>query len=443
MEKEPLKIAIVGLGYVGLTLAVSFARNGLKVFGIEKRKEVVDLTNNGIPHFSEAGLDAALKSVVENGTLHAYNEMEEKIPPCDFYVITVGTPLLKGTHTPRLDMIRQATEQVASHMQDGATVILRSTVQIGTTRNIVKPVLDATGKQYYLAMCPERTLEGRALRELSELPQIIGGIDGKSSTAANSLFSLSTKTTIIVSSPETAEMIKLVDNTSRDVRFGFANEIARACVALGIDAYEVIRCGKIDYPRTNVALPGLVGGPCLEKDPHILMYSLKPTGIELEITKASRLVNERQPSETVDEIAKIAAQKNIRKPYTVALLGLAFKGVPATNDLRGSMSLKIYEEIERRQDFGSVNGFDPVIGADHPPELPPAIKMFDNIKDAIKGADIAIIANNHPFFSKFNIDFYRENLSPNGFVYDYWNNLNFETLSHRNQFYYSVGNVWE
>ena len=138
-------VTVVGLGYVGLTLAVALARRGIRVVGVEKREAVVRATNEGTPHFSEVGLAAALAAAVGSGHLEATTDISG-FPPSDYYIVTVGTPLRAGTHEPRLDMIEQATQEVAGHMLDGATVILRSTVRIGTTRDVVKPILDATGK---------------------------------------------------------------------------------------------------------------------------------------------------------------------------------------------------------------------------------------------------------------------------------------------------------
>lgn len=438
-ESPQTRVAVVGLGYVGLTLSVALALRGVKVFGIERRPEVVEATNNGTPHFSEIGLTEAMRSVIENGMLIA-SETLDNVPECQYYIITVGTPLGAGTHEPRLDMIEAASNQVANHFQAGATVILRSTVLIDTTRKIVKPILDRQNRPYNLAMCPERTLEGNALKELAELPQIIGGIDAQSSDAANALFSLLTKTTVRVDSPETAEMIKLVDNTFRDVRFAFANEVARACVAVGINAHDVIRLGKFGYPRTNVALPGPVGGPCLEKDPHILMRSLQNYGMDLEITRASRLVNERQPAETVQTLIRIATERKTRLPLTVAVLGLAFKGIPETDDLRGSMTLKIIDELQKANAVGELRVFDPVIRGNMPEEISAIAQVHADFKEAIKDVDVIIIANNHPFFARHAIDEYISGLNNSGFIYDYWNNLESEPIDKRRNVYFTVGN---
>jgi UDP-N-acetyl-D-mannosaminuronic acid dehydrogenase len=270
-------VGVVGLGYVGLTLATALADVGLRVVGIEKRQDVVDAVTAGRPSFQEVGLDRVLSAVVESGRLEAFTEFQPE-QSCATYIITVGTPL-DGNGRARLDMIESATRQVADSMPDGSLVILRSTVKIGTTRNIVAPILQASGKKFEIAMCPERTLEGNALAELRQLPQIVGADTAETRDRAGRLFSHLTNQVLGVSSLETAEIVKLADNTYRDVWFGFANEVARLCDAVGVSANEVISTGKLGYPRTNIAQPGLVGGPCLEKDPHILRQSARDYGL--------------------------------------------------------------------------------------------------------------------------------------------------------------------
>ncbi|MCW2689214.1 MAG: nucleotide sugar dehydrogenase, partial [Mycobacterium sp.] len=224
---EPTRydIGILGLGYVGLTLATVLADSGNKVVGVERRDDVVDLTNAGIPHFSETGLTEALTRVTRSGKLVATQRFDEN-STCDTYIITVGTPLSSGG-VVRLDMIEAATREVAANMREGALVILRSTVKVETTREVVSPILASTGKRFDIAMCPERTLEGQALQELRELPQIVGADDPAVADRAAAVFRRLTSSVVQVSSPETAEIVKLVDNTYRDVQFAFANEVAR------------------------------------------------------------------------------------------------------------------------------------------------------------------------------------------------------------------------
>ncbi|WBY07951.1 nucleotide sugar dehydrogenase [Sphingomonas sp. 7/4-4] len=272
------------------------------------------------------------------------------------------------------------------------------------------------------------------------LPQIIGGLTDRAADRAASLFSRLTHTIVRVSDPETAEMIKLIDNTSRDVRFAFANEVARACDAMGINAQDVIRYGKLGYPRTDVALPGPVGGPCLSKDPHILLASVAGSGIDLEISRSARLVNERQPGETVTAVLeKLSAQR--QDPFTVVVAGLAFKGRPETDDLRGSMTLDILDQLVASGKCGELRAFDRVVSRQQVEVLPHSITYYEDIYAACEGADLLLIANNHPYFADLDISAIYERMHTGGIVYDYWNSLGQqppEVLSDR---YFAIGNL--
>ncbi|WP_041313366.1 nucleotide sugar dehydrogenase [Mycobacterium sp. JS623] len=437
---DPAKydVGIVGLGFVGLTLATVLAEAGHRVLGVEARPELVELTNNGIPHFSEAGLGDALGRVIRSGNLVATGRFEQD-SHCDTYIITVGTPL-SSEGTPRVDMIQHAAREVAANMRDGALVILRSTVMVETTRKIVGPILADTGKQFSLAMCPERTLEGNALQELRELPQIIGADDPAVADRAAAIFRRLTSSVVQLSTLEAAEIVKLVDNTYRDVQFAFANEVARLCDAFGVNAHEVITSGKLGYRRTNVALPGLVGGPCLEKDPHILMFSARSRGIDLEVSAAGRLVNERQPEETVSFISKEVARRNLASPLRISLLGMAFKGVPATDDLRGSMSVKVLDALKKAHPDAEFGIFDPVIASETLAAAFPDERIFSRIGDAVSGASVVVIANNHPALGAFAPRTIAEFIAPNGFVFDYWNHFGHLPQSELGDSYFSVGN---
>lgn len=437
--RSEFDVGVVGLGYVGLTLATVLAGVGLKVLGVEKRPEIVEWTNAGRPHFSEAGLDEALCRVVGSRSLVACHDFRPDTH-CDVYVISVGTPLdAKGAAS--FDMIEAATRQVAENMRDGALVVLRSTVKVGTARNVVAPILAATGKSFDIAMCPERTLEGRALLELRELPQIVGADSQPVRDRAAALFRRLTSTVVQVDSLETAEVIKLVDNTFRDVQFAFANEVARACEAFGVNAHDVIASGKLGYKRTNVPLPGLVGGPCLEKDPHIFHQSARDYGLDLEITRASRLVNERQPYETVDFITAEMDRRGFGQDAEIALLGMAFKGVPATDDLRGAMSFRVLEALCEARPGLRVRLFDPVAAAEELERRAAGHRVCATLTEAIEGASVAIVANNHPEFGRRQPAELSGLMAPGGFIYDYWNHFSNLTPAELRGVYYAVGNT--
>lgn len=435
------KIAVIGLGYVGLTLATVLAEVGFKVLGVEKRKDVVEKTNSGVPHFSETGLEGALRRVINSGNLKSVTEINEE-KPCDVYVITVGTPL-NAEGLARLDMIESAVNQVVNHMPDNALIILRSTVKIGTTRNVVVPILEKSGKRFEIAMCPERTLEGKALQELRQLPQIVGADHPDVRERAAAIFRTLTNSIVQVSSLEAAEIVKLVDNTYRDVQFAFANEVARLCEAFNVNAHEVIASGKLGYPRTNVPLPGLVGGPCLEKDPHILAQSAQSRGLNLEITRAGRMVNERQPRETMQLIVAQMARRKMGAGAKVALLGMAFKGVPATDDLRGSMSLKVLDSLLLLRPDVKVYAYDPVISPTELARNVPGVKPCASLELAVRDAAVVIIANNHPTLGGLPPVALLELMQSGGFIYDYWNHFSNLTDEELGNAYFAVGNTRE
>ncbi len=437
-DKMRFDVGVVGLGHVGLTLATALAETGSRVLGVERRGDIVSMTNMGEPHISEAGLPEMLAHAVGNGHLKATQSFAPGTS-CDVYVITVGTPL-GPDGLARTDFIEAATREVAENMGDGALVILRSTVKIGAARNIVAPILAATGKRFEIAMCPERTLEGRAMHELHRLPQIVGADTVETRERAAHFFYKLTPTCVQVSTLETAEIIKLVDNTFRDVQFGFANEVARICDVYGVNAMEVIPGGKLGYPRTNVALPGLVGGPCLQKDPHILAQSLREVGLDLDITTSARRVNERQPSETIEFILDEYHKRSETAP-TVALLGMAFKGVPATNDLRGAMSLQVLTALETAAPSATIRIFDPVCSSGQLAEVAPRAVIAATMQSALESADIAIISNNHPDLASLRPRQMLGLMAEDGFIYDYWNHFSDLRPYELGPNYFAVGNT--
>lgn len=432
-------VCIIGLGYVGLTLATALADVGFTVIGVEKRSDVVAMTNRGQPHFSENGLEELLTYVIDQSRMSAVETLTND-DRSNVYVITVGTPL-DADGNARLDFIEAATRQVAENMQDGALVLLRSTVKIGTARNVVAPILQESGKTFELAMCPERTLEGKALDELRNLPQIIGADNESTRERAAHFFYKLTHTAVQVDSLEAAEIIKLVDNTYRDVQFAFANEVARLCEAFDVNALEVINGGKLGYPRTNVALPGLVGGPCLEKDPHILRQSAKDKELDLSITGAARQVNENQPAETVDFICEEFRRRKNDVTPEVAILGMAFKGIPATDDLRGSMSFHVLQALRERYKDANIRIFDPVADKLSLSHAAPDCTVFETIDEAISGADIAIVANNHPMLGERRPSQLIRLMNENAFIYDYWNHFSNLRTHQLGDFYFAVGNL--
>ena len=413
------RITVIGLGYVGLTLAVAMADSGFDIMGVEVRQDVLDTLARGEPHFFEPRLKDKLERVVRRGSFRFTREADPNFKS-SVYIITVGTPLDKDGNI-QLTFIEQATRQVAAVLKDGDLIILRSTVKLGTARTVVSRVLAATGKRFDIAVCPERTLEGRALLELHELPQVIGADTPDTRYRCAQIFSILTPTTVTVESLEAAELVKLVDNTYRDVTFAFANEVAKLCGRLGVSASSVIAAGKLGYPRTNVALPGPVGGPCLEKDPHILAQSAEMLGVDMAITKAARKTNEEQPADTVQLIlAHTQGERAFPAAPRIAVLGLAFKGVPVTDDLRGTMALPIIAELRSRYPRATIVGFDPVV-AHAAARTFFDIEIVASVEEAFLRADLVVIANNHQSFRTMDLPTQAQTMNRPGVVYDYWN----------------------
>ena len=235
--------------------------------------------------------------------------------------------------------------------------------------------------------------------------------------------------------------MKLVSNTFRDVQFAFANEVARVCDAFGVSAHEVISSGKLGYNRTNIPLPGLVGGPCLEKDPHILMESARTRGVDLEITAAGRLVNERQPEETVRFISSEIERRALvaSGPLKISLVGMAFKGLPETSDLRGSMSIKLLDALKKAHPNAEIGLYDPVTPPDVLASEFPDETIFNRFGDAVSGASVVVIGNNHPSLGTISPRTISEFISPAGFVFDYWNHFSHLPSSELGDSYFAVG----
>ncbi len=412
IKPEDERVCILGMGYVGLTLAIAMADRGYDVWGIEINQEILAKLRQGRGHFYEVNLDTMMRRNLEAGRLH----FSDTIPDIEFdvYVVTVGTPL-DAEGRPRMDMVTGVVDQVAGHMAPGALVVLRSTVRIGTTAEVVRPRLDATGKPYHLAFCPERTIEGKALEELFSLPQIVGGDSPEASDRATTLFRRLTATIVRVSNPETAELIKLLDNSFRDLFFAFGNEVAMICSHVGVSGRELIAAANMGYERTNIAQPGFVGGPCLEKDPHILMDSIQPFGYEPTLIKAGRFLNERLVP-TVYEQA--TSRFPDRDDLTITLMGLAFKGRPDTSDLRGSTAIRMIHTIREAMPDATIRGHDYIVD-DAEIEKLGVVPVDDQA--AFDGAELVLFMNNNKRYSWLDIEERARRMATPGLIYDVWN----------------------
>ncbi|HUW59647.1 MAG TPA: nucleotide sugar dehydrogenase [Candidatus Bathyarchaeia archaeon] len=330
------RICVLGLGYIGLPTASVLASNGFHVLGVDINPRVVDTLAKGRIHIEEPGLQTVVKAAIQSGNLHASVEPEKS----DVFFIAVPTPL---TSNKKADMrhIVQAAEQIVPFLEKGSLVILESTSPPGTCRNLLAPILERSGlragEDFGLAHCPERVLPGRILKELIQNDRVIGGLTKNCAQQARDIYKTFVEGGIFLTDVTTAEMVKVIENTFRDVNIALANETAILCERLGINFGEVVVLAN-RHPRVNLhkAGPG-VGGHCISVDPWFLVEQFPD---EAKIIHAARLRNDGMPGHVVMRTMKLI--EGVDEPK-VAALGVAFKG--NVDDMRESPSLQIVKQL--------------------------------------------------------------------------------------------------
>ena len=401
-------VCVVGVGFVGLTLSVTLCDYGMKVLGWEKNNAIRAELAAGRTLILEPGLEEKLKLHTKSENFKAINSFQEA-RAASIFIVTVGTPIKNSSID--LTQIENALLQVAPALDDNDLVIIRSTTAVGTCRELILPLLQKTGKKVLLAMCPERTVEGRALDEMTSLPQIIGSDTEAGFIAAAKLFSAIGTEIVRVKNLESAELTKLLNNTYRDLMFAFANEIAEIAFEYDVNATEIIQAANHNYARSNIALPGLSGGPCLEKDPWILVQSGMMKGLGMEISASSRLVNERV---LIKFLSRVLTDKN--PPVKIALLGLSFKGNPPTLDLRGSPVFSSLAYLRERYPNAEIRGYEPAGKTD----LDNALLMTSGtLEETIEKADLMILLTNSRTFDSLP-KIAGEYASKQCLILDYW-----------------------
>lgn len=406
-------VCVIGLGYVGLTLAATLADVGFMVFGVDKNENVLNRLKMGEPHFHEKGLKELLSKYKEKRlSLLKSIPGNEKI---DAFIISVATPIDKSTKLPKIEFIKHAIKEILPHLKDEQLIILRSTVPVGTTRQIVLPMLKEKCSNFYLSFCPERTVEGRALIELRQLPQIIGGLDEESIFKSIEIFSKVTPTVVRVSSLETAEITKLIDNSYRDLTFAFANQIGLICKNLGLDANETIKAANLGYSRNNIPLPGFVGGICLKKDPHVLINS---AGMECDLLRIQRKINEGLILHLVSRIKEYLKDNNKdEEEVKLFISGFAFKGEPETDDLRDSPTIDFLDKLKESTKIKNIFGHDFIVKED---SLKSLRIIPCSLENGFKDADVIVFMNNHRAYQSLNIEELVKKAKKGALFFDGW-----------------------
>lgn len=401
------RVVIVGFGYIGSCVGAVLADKRYQVVGIDSRQDLVDLIERGLVSVNEPGLGDLVRSGVADGRLTATTDFGE-VSEADVVIITVGTPL-GPDFDPDMSQLEAACSAVAEHLQQGQIVILKSTVPPHATEQIVAPILEKSGltagKDFYLAFCPERLAEGRALHEFLTLPVVVGGINEESTRLAAAFWREALDVPIIeVSNARTAELSKLADNLWIDLSIAMANELALLSERLDVDVLEVIEAAN-SLPKgqhnVNILLPSMgVGGSCLTKDPWFVHHLGQQMGLDLKTPVVSRTVNDAMPRYTFDLIERelAAAGKNM-ETSTVAVLGISFKS--NTGDLRFTPTKTTLDLLEKSGCYLRV--CDPWVDPSEAMEVSP-VPLTATIQEAIEGADCVAFLTGHEDFKRLELE---------------------------------------
>ena len=395
-----LKVAVIGLGYIGLPTAALIARSGMPVLGVDVTPHVVDIVNSGRIHIEEVDLDGLVQGVVSRGLLRASLTVEA----ADVFVIAVPTPVSED-HAPDISYILAAARTIAAVLKPGNVVILESTSPVGTTEamrdelqkmrpDIRMPGLPGNGAEVAIAYCPERVLPGRILIELVNNDRCIGGITPRCARKALSFYRQFVRGECITTTARNAEMVKLVENSYRDVNIAFANELSVISDGMGIDVWDVISLAN-RHPRVNILQPGPgVGGHCIAVDPWFIVHG---DPVNSRLIRTAREVNEAKPDYVVEQASKLIDQ---RPDATVACLGLAFK--PNIDDFRESPAVKVAEKLVAR--YGKRIKLVEPHATTLPPEFFGGPATLIDIDDAIETCGIFVVLVDHDVFKSVPVD---------------------------------------
>jgi UDP-N-acetyl-D-mannosaminuronic acid dehydrogenase len=387
------KICVLGLGYIGLPTASTFATHGVKVIGVDVNPHVIETLRSGNIHIHEPGLQAVVETAVSSGNLVVSAKPEE----ADAFLIAVPTPFhedqfdeYEGRRYKLADMraVSSAAEAIVPCLRKGNLVILESTSPPRTTIDLVAPILERSGlkagSDFFLCYSPERVLPGQIMRELIENARVVGGISPESAKAGHDLYAIFVKGEIIETDATTAEMVKLMENTTRDVNIAIANEFSRLAEKFGVDVWEAISLAN-RHPRINILNPGPgVGGHCISVDPWFLVE----TAPELTpLIYHARQVNDAQPYFVVEKVKQALGDLKDKK---IAALGLAYK--PDVDDLRESPATEVVHLLQK--EGALVKAWEPF----KPEADMKGVDMAPRLDAALKDADLLLLLVKHTEF---------------------------------------------
>ncbi len=393
------KLCVQGLGYIGLPTAAMFASHGLQVLGVDVNPAVLKVLQKGGTHIEEPGISQLVDTVIGSGRLTFSSQPEA----ANAFIISVPTPI---NADKRADMsyVESAARATMTCLRPGNLVVLESTVPPGTTRDVVKPILEESGlkagSDFLLAYSPERVMPGRILDEIVNNSRVVGGVDEASAKAAQALYGTFVKGDIVLTDCSTAEMVKLMENTSRDVAIALANEYARLADEFGVDVWEAIDIAN-KHPRVSILSPGPgVGGHCISVDPWFLVEAapyLTP------LIHQARRINDEQPeyvARMVEEaLSRLHNDRESPAPPSDAIigcLGLSYKG--DVGDIRESPAIAVVKALRSRG--YTIKAFDPFV--ESLPEM--ADVVTGSLEEAVAGTDCLLLLVDHTAFQQLDIE---------------------------------------
>lgn len=362
IKNKELTAGVVGLGYVGLPLAVEKAKAGFKTVGFDVQESKVDMVNAGHNYIGDV-VDEELSKLIETGMLSATNDFSF-IKDVDFVAICVPTPL-DSHQQPDINYVRSSAELIAKYMKIGTIVVLESTTYPGTTEELLKPILEKgsgleCGKDFYLGFSPERVDPGNAVYKTKNTPKVVGGIGKDAVDVIAAVYEAVLDSDVFkASSPAVAEMEKILENTYRNINIGLANEMAILCNKMGIDYWEVVDAASTKPYGFQPFYPGPgLGGHCIPLDPYYLSWKAREYGFHTSMIESSMMVNDKMPEYCVERATRILNEK--KKPLNgskVLVLGVAYKA--DIDDYRESPALDLIDIFKRRG--ADVDFYDPYI----------------------------------------------------------------------------------
>lgn len=362
IENKEITVGVVGLGYVGLPLAVEKAKAGFKTIGFDVQDEKVKLVNEGHNYIGDV-VDSDLKALVESGMLQATTDFSF-VKDVDFIAICVPTPL-DAHQQPDISYVKSSTEEISKYLTKGTMVVLESTTYPGTTEELIKPILEEgsglkCGEDFYLGFSPERVDPGNLIYKTKNTPKVVGAIGKDATEVIATMYRAVLEGDVYeVSSPAIAEMEKILENTYRNINIGLVNELTMLCNKLGISMWEVVDAAKTKPYGFQAFYPGPgLGGHCIPLDPYYLSWKAREYGFHTSMIESSMMINDQMPEYCVERASKILnRQAKAMNGAKVLVLGVAYK--QDIDDYRESPALRVIEVLKREK--ANVDFYDPWI----------------------------------------------------------------------------------